>query len=397
MKKNVKTLAATGVAAALLILILWQTGAFRRDLLEPGRTEQQSRETNGKGKITVEETEIPLFYHAVGTIHSRTEAEAAARITARILDVKVRSGDKVKTGDILVELDKTDLAERLKQASERVKETQASLKAAEQEVKQMSAVFDLAKKNFDRDKVLYKKDVIPKKQFDETRSKFETAMAMLNRANERETSAQAAIEAARAAVKEQSARLGYATITAPFDGIVARQLADPGDLASPGVTLITLFDPTRIMFYVPIREGLVAKVKVGNKIAVDVPAAGEKVDGVIREIVPSVNPASRTFLVKICLPAAKDLMPGMFGSVMLDIGKQKAIIIPENAITNVGQLEYVELHGKNGTVERRLVRSVPFGDSERRVVSGLRPGNAILEHSENPRDDSKRSASGKSE
>ena len=378
MNRHAKTLAMAAVVAVLLVLILWQSGVFRTDLIEPGEAAAEYPKAAADEILAVEETEIPSLYHAVGTIHSRTEAEVAARITARILDVKVRSGDKVKTGDILVELDKTDLAERLQQARERVKEAKAALKAAEQSVKEMSAVFELAKQNFERDKVLFKKDVIPKKQFDATRSQYEAAMAALNRANERKTSAQAAIEAAQAAVKEQSAMLGYATITAPFDGIVARQLADPGDLASPGVTLITLFDPTRIMFYVPIREGLVRKVKVGDKIMVDVPAAGEAVEGVIREIVPSVNVGSRTFLVKICLPKNGGLMPGMFGSIALNVGKQKAILIPKEAIVNVGQLEYVGVVDKTGGVRKRLVRTLPYDGARRGVVSGLRRGERIL-------------------
>ncbi len=379
MKNKKRTVAAAAMAAGLLVLILWQVGAFRTNLVPPGETSAAAEPAKGE-VITLKETTIPALYHAVGTIHSRTEVEIAARITARVLTLKVRSGDRVKTGQILIELDKTDLAERLKQARQRVKEAEAAINAAEQSVKEMRALYDLAKKNYDRDSILFKKDVIPKKQFDATRSKYEAAMALLNRATEAKTRAEASLEAARAAVAEQQARLGYATITAPFDGVIAQQLADPGDLASPGVTLLTIFDPTKIMFYVPIREGLVEKVKVGDKIKVDVPAIGRVVGGVIREIVPSVSPASRTFLVKICLDKNAHLMPGMFGEINLDIGKRKALIIPDTAIERVGQLEYAKVVDNNGMAQRRLIRTAPYKPGLRRMVSGLTPGLRILKN-----------------
>ena len=105
--------------------------------------------------------------------------------------------------------------------------------------------------------------------------------------------------------------------------MVAERLADPGDIASPGNKLLRLFDPTRLMLDVPVREGLVTRIKLGERVYFHVDALGTNLTGEVREVVPSVDHGSRTFLVKICIGEAPALMPGMFGVLQLPIGTRR--------------------------------------------------------------------------
>jgi multidrug efflux pump subunit AcrA (membrane-fusion protein) len=161
-----------------------------------------------------------------------------------------------------------------------------------------------------------------------------------------------------------------------MDGIVAERLADPGDLASPGSIILRLFDPTRLMLEVPVREGLVSRIKLGERVPFEVEALGTSLYGEVKEVVPDVDPGSRTFMVKICIGEAPGLMPGMFGVLELPMGTRSAIVLPDSLITRVGQLEYVQAQ-LDGRAAKLLVRTIPAGSNQCEVVSGLEPGMTV--------------------
>ena len=378
MNKRLKFILIIAGSLALLIVILFQAGMFVSGRIAPGNKKLTDKSVIKGTRTVIKKSVIPELYYAVGTIHSRTEVELSSRITARVIEVKKRSGDKAAKGEVLIELDKRDLQAILTQAEKRVKEVQSGIQAADQGVKEADAAFKLAQENYKRDKLLFSKGVIPQKALDRSTSIKDQTSSALAQAKQRKLQAMAALEAAHGMVKEVTAKLEYATIRSPFDGIVGKQLADPGDLASPGIILMTVFDPTRIMFYVPIRESLVEKVQIGDKLFINVPAINKEVEGVIREIVPSVDSGSRTFLVKICILKNEDLMPGMFATLKLRIGTKKVILIPQKAIKRIGQLEYVTVIGKGDKAEKKLIRTVPYKDDTVIVISGLHPGEIVI-------------------
>ena len=148
-------------------------------------------------------------------------------------------------------------------------------------------------------------------------------------------------------------------------------------MASPGGLLLHIFDPKAIRLEAPVRESLVRYIKVGMRIPFTVPALGQSYTGEVREIVPAVDPGSRTFMVKICLGESSELRPGMFGTMTLTLGQEKALLVPEDSIVRAGQLEYVRAV-TGGNIRRLLVRTVPAPDGMRRVISGLTAGTEIL-------------------
>ena len=180
-------------------------------------------------------------------------------------------------------------------------------------------------------------------------------------------------------VRNAEAWLAYASIKSPLDGIISKQLAEAGDLATPGIILMTVFDPKQIMLYVPISESLVSLLKIGTPLEINVPAVHQTVPAIIREIVPSVDPGSRTFLVKVCIKESGNLMPGMFGTLNLQTGTKSAILIPKTAIMNIGQLEYVMII-RNGEGFKQLIRTIDYSDDMVNVVTGLSPKDKILKN-----------------
>ncbi len=330
MKPVWKLTITVAAVVIIILLILLQTGVFSGKSIAPGNTPVPERKPQGK-VVKLTATEIPAYYRTVGTVRSRDEIELSPRLTARIQEVTRRSGDSIKQGELLIKLDSADL--------------QAARNRAADNLTAMQATLERVQKNYLRQKQLFEKKAIADKT-------FETAEEELK-------SARAAVAASRQNLNEVEANLSYSRIESPMNAIVAERYVDPGDMASPGNVMLKIFDPTRLMLYVPLREGLVGKVKVGDKIDFKVGALNQNFTGEVREIIPSVDSGSRTFMIKMCiLGNTQKLMPGMFGTVKIKLGNEKAYIVPEKAIIRIGQLEYLTIVNADGNTSRVLVRTI---------------------------------------
>jgi RND family efflux transporter MFP subunit len=363
----------------LLVLIVWQGGLLTGSKIVPGEIVDERNLLNGKEQLfTVKNHALPVTYKAVGTVHSRDSVDLAARITARIVAVKFREGDRVKKGDVLIRLDNSEYLAATAQAQEQVKAAQASLKAAGENVKSNQATLAFAKSENERNLKLFKEKIISKKQVELTASNYNQALATWNQAIQAKSAASANFAAAKQALRKIETILAYATIKSPMDGVVNERLVEPGDLANPGKILLKIFDPTRLQLEVPIREGLVRKIKIGDEVPFDVGALQQDFIGKIKEIIPSVDPGSRTFLVKITVSNSGQLVPGMFGTIYLPLGTKSALLVPKQAITAIGQIETVEVV-KGNKAQRSFIRTVSCNNQRlRQVISGLKSGQQII-------------------
>ncbi len=379
-KKNSYIGPVVGVAGLLLIM-LYQGGAFATNQIEPGLKPLAA--VSSRATMTVEANSIPDFYKAIGTVRSRDEVEVVPRIIARILEVNVRSGDSVKKGDILATLDAKDLSAIVSQGQEQLRAASAGISAAEQQVKAAQAALDLATKEMNRTRALFEKNAAAKRDYDMAFANLKQAEAGLQQAMQQKRVASANYSAAEQGIKQAEAGLGYATIISPIDGIVAERLADPGDLGNPASLILRLFNPDSLMLEVPIREALVSEISIGSTINYDVPALNRSYEGTVKEIVPSVDPRTRTFLVKICIENSKGLMPGMFGTIKMPLKTaREQILVPESAIIRTGQLESI-IEVTDGKELRRQVRTIPIENGMREIISGLKAGQTIVKNVKN--------------
>lgn len=382
-KANIKSAYIGPVAGfiGLLLIMLYQGGAFATGQIEPGLRPQvaaAARET-----LVIKAESVSDFYRAIGTVRSRDEVEVMPRIIARILEIKVRSGDSVKKGDLLATLDAKDLSAVVSQGQEQLRAASAAISAADEQVKSAQAGLDLATKEMNRTRALFEKNAAAKRDYDMALANIKQAEAGVQQAMQQRRMASANYSAAEQGIKQAEAGLGYATIFSPIDGIVAERMADPGDLGNPSTLMLRLFNPESLMLEVPIRESLVSEISVGASVTYDVPALKRNFEGTIREIVPSVDPRTRTFLVKICIENSQGLMPGMFGTITLPLKTdRKQIIVPESAIIRTGQLESV-VEITEGKELKRQVRTIPNAGGGREVVSGLKDGQTIVKNVNN--------------
>lgn len=364
----------TGVTL-LIFLMLFQGGFFASGLIKPG---VQKEPIIGNIKtLTIKPVALPNSYKAIGSVRSRDEIEIVPRIMARILEVKVRNGDHVKKNQLLAVLDAKDLSAVVAKGHAQLKAVKASVLASKQQVDSAKAALYLATKEMQRIRALFEKNAAAKRDYEKAMTAYKQAQSGMQQAQQQSLAASARFAAAREGIKQAEAGLSYSNIHSPIDGIVGERLADPGDLGNPGSVILKIFDPKRLQLEVPVRESLVSEIKIGSEISYEVPSLKRSFTGKVEEIVPEVDPQSRTFIVKISVVNSEGLMPGMFGTITLHLKTDRqAILLPSEAILKTGQLESV-VEIKDGREIRHQIRTIPAYNGQREVVSGLEANQIV--------------------
>lgn len=190
--------------------------------------------------------------------------------------------------------------------------------------------------------------------------------------------AQAQVGQSQAALRIARVTRDYATIAAPFDGVVTARLADPGAMAAPGVPLLKVQGGAiRLEAVVP--ESALKAVRHGGSVPVRLDALnGREITGRVVEIAPQGDPSSHTFVVKIDLPAGSGARAGMFGRARFAIGRERRLLVPASAIWEREGLHYLYVVDEEGTIRLRMVTvGEPVGD-RMPVLSGLNAGERIV-------------------
>ena len=189
--------------------------------------------------------------------------------------------------------------------------------------------------------------------------------------------AKSEFERAKAMMEEAKTYLAFTRIVAPADGVVTKKQIDMGSMASPGMPLLVIEALGDAYVEAAIDEGLSGKIKTGMPADVNIESSGKHLKGTIREILPDINPSSRTFLVKIGLPD-KELRSGLYVRVMIPVGMRRAIFVSEKTIVHKGQLTGVYVVDAKGVITYRLIREGTLADKGIEVLSGLFPNERII-------------------
>lgn len=344
MKKWILPLAAV---AALLLIIAWMAGAFR-DKVAPGLNPLEQAPAGDAFAVAREE--IVVHEAVPASIGARQATTISSRTLARITEITVRAGDTVTKGQMLIELERSDLESRLQQANEQVRAATARLTEARQ--------------NLERAEQLYEQNLIAAALLDEARANHDTLVAE--------------VATARQAVREAEVAISYTEIRAPIDGRVVERFAEPGDTASPGDKLLSLYNPLSLRIEAAVREGLALGLRLGQELQVEIPSTQSVLTARIDELVPAADPGSRSFVVKAQTDFSGTLLPGMYARMRIPAGTESLLVVPADRVVDYGQLEIVWVLS-DGLVDRRFIRTgreVRPGMLE--VLSGLEAGEQVL-------------------
>ena len=344
---------------------------------EPHKTEAASPLPIAVQTITVQEVEWPSIYEATGTVHARVSAAVASKVMGYIRELRVKAGDTVRAGQVIATIDSRELAAGLQLARATVQEAQSGIAEADNAVAGAKAQLELATVTFQRMQDLFEKRSISNQEFDESKSRLHVAQATYEMAVAKRRQLDAKLLQAEQSARAAEVTHGYAEIQAPFNGIVTEKRAEQGDMATPGTPLITVEQIGAYQLEVPVEEARLGSIRVGQPVTVILEAFDRRVVARVSEIVPVIDPASRSFVVKVLLPGGTPLRSGVFGRAQFVANARRTIAVPAEAIATVGQVRSVAVV-EGGIARMRLVSLGERNDRMIEVLSGLSPGERIV-------------------
>lgn len=339
---------ALAVAAGVGWLLLALAGTFHHKTPSEAAA-VPVRSLSEQEVVDVVTVRRPRFETAIGTIQPVHEAAVASKLLARVVEVRVKAGQQVAEGDVLVRLDDADLVARQQQAL-----------AAERGA---TARSEQATADLNRARQLRKQNVITQAELDQAESTQRSAAAELDRI--------------RQTIKEAEVLLEYATIRSPLTGTVVDKRVDPGDTVSPGQILLTLYDPTHMQMVASVRESLALQLRVGQELPARLESLGYECHATVSEIVPQAEAASRSFTIKVIGPCPPGVYSGMFGRLLLPLDEEDVTVIPTRAIRRVGQLTMVDVVLPDSRLERRSIQTGREFDRQQEVLAGLTAGERV--------------------
>ena len=297
----------------------------------------------------IQDTTNNPFLNVSGKIQSVQSADLSTRMMGFVNKVHVKVGDKVKKGQLLVSINNTDLQAQLAQVNASITEA--------------NAAYNNAKKDYDRFQNLFAENSASQKEVDDITAHYEMAKARL--------------EAAKQMKNEINAQFTYSNITAPFNGVITGKSVEEGNMANPGIPLISMEAPGNFEVIAMVPETEISKIKNDSKVDVTAKSISKTIPGNVVEISTSARNTGGQYLVKIALDKTEaPILSGMFVNVQFPLEKKanaisSTLYVPESALVKQGQLTGVYTIGNGNVALLRWLRiGKTFGDQVE-VLSGL--------------------------
>lgn len=381
----------------LVFLMMWLSGAFVSKV-EPGPPVKRSKPS----KVTTRKVErrvFPIIIEQVGNLRAMVQSQVSSRIMSQVREIFVQEGDNVEGEDekgrkatLMARLDDRDIQARVREVRFQVSAMKRAMEAAKAKLgaarSQAEAALANQKKalaDYERYQDLHTHQAATGQQLGHARAQKDVADAHLMAAREDVSAAekeieriQAQIEQANAAETSANIMLSYTEIRAPFKGRVVRKMIDIGDMATPGQPLFFLEIPARPELHAFVSDSLIPRLRIGQELDVHIDALHRSLRGKVREIVPQSDPATRTVLAKVALPADFDLVNGLFGRVFVPCGEYETLVVPKEAVREVGQLYLVDVLDHEGHPQRRFVTLGQYHGSLVEILSGLNEGEEVV-------------------
>lgn len=347
-----KWLIPVAAISGLLLVILFALGFIGGGKkIEPGNTAPAGTALPDGAKtlkVSAQSTTGSLSWQ--GTVRSRQAVKIAPKLQARIVEIPVHPGDRLKKGEVIARLDDRDLLAAYNAANAAYSAAQAQAAQARAEE---NRIIDL-----------YSKQAATRQNYDAVLAQAKSAQAMANQA--------------ASAARQSQVMLGENLLTAPFDGVVGERLQEPGDMGMPNQPIVTFLKPDDLRLDVAVADHCAASVKLGMAVNVRIDALQQTLAGKVDEISPEIDAQTRSQQIKVGLPKTAGLQHGQFG--WLDLAcqaEQPALLIPASAIVHYGQLQAVRIV-EDGLLRIRHIRTGKQRGEQLEVLSGLHEGETIL-------------------
>ena len=299
----------------------------------------------------VEVREVDLAYSAEAVIEAVRQSTVSAQISGRIVELRFDVGDTVKKGEVIVRIDERAA-------------TQA-VAASEAQVREADAAARNARVQYERSRQLLAQKFISQAALDKAEADYKQAHARLT----------AMLAGAGQAATERS----FATIVAPYSGVVAARHVELGEMAVPGKPLMTGFDPSSLRAVASVPQAQVAAIQASGRARIEVPSLGRWIEVRQLSVMPSADPRTHTTRVRLELPEdARGVYPGVFARAHFTVGRAPRLLAPRAAVFQRSEVTAAYVIDDKGAARLRQIRLGTAGDEHAvEVLAGLKPGERV--------------------
>lgn len=319
---------------------------------------------------------LPRLVESGGIVNATTSATLAGRIVATVTAVRVRAGDRVQAGDLLVQLDDRDLTAARQRAEEGAIAAGRAREAATAEREAAMADQAFARTTSDRIGGLFTREAATAQERDQAAAALRAAEARAAAAEARVTQFAAEAAAAGHAVTASGVSASFAAIRAPFAGVVVERLVDPGDLTAPGMPLLRLDGTGGFRLDVVVDDARLPGLAPGTPVEAVIDGAGTMPANVVEIARQGGN--AHAFVVKIALPDRTGLRSGLFGRARFSTGTADALVVPRRALVTRGQLSMVWVIADGHARMRAVAPGEGSTADAVEVVGGVTAGERVI-------------------
>jgi RND family efflux transporter MFP subunit len=379
------TIAAVLLGCLVLFIVAFLAGYLPRQQREATLRAEADAKDRGLPRVIVmrvgrgpDRSEIKL----PGTMQALTEAPILARTDGYLKRRLVDIGDRVRTGQVVAEIDAPELDQQIHQAEASIEQAAAAIEQAQANLEQGKANRELARITSERMQQLTARGIAPQQEGDQSRAQLAAQDANVQALEKAILAQRSNLTAAKANLARLQELQGYRLVKAPFDGVITLRNVDTGALVSTGNTLLyRIAQIGTLRTYVNVPQSHVNSVHVGQAAVLTVSHfPGRSFRGTVTRTANALDPATRTMLVEVDVPNGDGaLFPGTYAEVELS-GAQvnPPLVVPAAALvfrTDGAQVAVVQsdqtVHLQKITVGR------DYGDRVE-ILQGLTEGTTIV-------------------
>lgn len=299
----------------------------------------------------VEFREVDLSYSTEGVVEAVRQSTVSAQISGRIVELRFDVGDYVKKGEVIVRIDERAAGQALAASQAQAREAEAGLRNA--------------RASFERTKQLRAQNFVSQAGLDKAEADYK--------------SAQERVAALLAGAGQAATERSFATIVAPYSGVVAARHVELGEMAAPGKPLMTGFDPADMRVVAALPQAQVAAARASGTARVEIPSLKQWLE--VRELsfLPAADPRTQTTRVRLQLPAeTRGVYPGIFARAHFTVGRAFKLLAPRAAVLRRSEVTAVYVLDDKDTPRLRQVRlGEQSGPDWVEVLSGLKQGERV--------------------
>jgi RND family efflux transporter MFP subunit len=322
-----------------------------------------------------------------GIFQAFQEIDVHGKVSGYIRHIYVDIGDRVRQGQTIAVLEVPELTAEVAGAQAAIAQSQQNIVRLQNEVAQQQASYAAVHANYVRLKQASDQQpgLVAAQELDDALARDRTAAAQVDAAQSAVAAAQGQLGVSRAENQRVSSMEQYATITAPFNGVVTMRYADTGSLIPAGTAeglnqaVVRLAQSDVLRLRMPIPEHDVPYVHVGSAVTVSVHATGQQFPATVVRFTRDVSNSTRTMLTEVDVKnPTLALTPGMYATVTFNLEEKKdALLVPASAILQ-GDQPSVMLVDANNRVEKRQVVLGIAGANSQEVTSGVQAGDRVI-------------------